>query len=162
MSSRCNGNGRVVDDPAANTRIRSKAFITHNDSKRSSKESLSSHKSSRSSGARSRASSVEQLQLEAVMSELDRGPHREMAVDVPESFVARTKTPPRYPPPRAPGTGTAPRPGSGSGSGSGAAPRPEPPAPAPRPSLDRSRGSSTASRDSEPGREQMERIRKYQ
>lgn len=39
------------------------------------------------------------------------GPHREMAVDVPESFVARTKTPPRYPPPRhltAPGTnGTA-------------------------------------------------------
>ncbi|XP_043206273.1 uncharacterized protein LOC122372769 isoform X2 [Amphibalanus amphitrite] len=160
MSSRCNGNGRVVDDPAANTRLRSKAFITHNDSKRSSKESLSSHKSSRSSGARSRASSVEQLQLEAVMSELDRGPHREMAVDVPESFVARTKTPPRYPPPRAPGTGTAPRPGSGSGSG--AAPRPEPPAPAPRPSLDRSRGSSTASRDSEPGREQMERIRKYQ
>ena len=68
------------------------------------------------------------------MSELDRGPHREMAVDVPESFVARTKTPPRYPPP----------------------------APAPRPSLDRSRGSSTASRDSEPGREQMERIRRYQ
>lgn len=28
------------------------------------------------------------------------GPHREMAVDVPESFIARQKTPPRYPPPR--------------------------------------------------------------
>lgn len=28
------------------------------------------------------------------------GPHREMAVDVPESFVARNKTPPRYPPPK--------------------------------------------------------------
>lgn len=26
------------------------------------------------------------------------GPHREMAVDVPESFVPRNKTPPRYPP----------------------------------------------------------------
>ena len=42
------------------------------------------------------------------------GPHREMAVDVPDSFVARTKTPPRYPPPRhlaAPGAnGTASKP----------------------------------------------------
>lgn len=26
--------------------------------------------------------------------------HREMAVDVPDSFVARNKTPPRYPPPK--------------------------------------------------------------
>nr|XP_045610330.1 uncharacterized protein LOC123765695 isoform X4 [Procambarus clarkii] len=33
------------------------------------------------------------------MVEFDPG-HREMAVDVPDSFVARTKTPPRYPPPR--------------------------------------------------------------
>ena len=99
---------------------------------------------------------MEQLQLEAVLDQLDRGPHREMAVDVPESFVARTKTPPRYPPPaRSSGAPApvAPRPANG---------RPEPPAPAPRPSLDRSRGSSTASRDSEPSREQMERIRKYQ
>ncbi len=32
--------------------------------------------------------------------ELDGGPHREMAVDVPEGFMARTKTPPRYPPPK--------------------------------------------------------------
>ncbi|KAH1019284.1 hypothetical protein HUJ04_009127 [Dendroctonus ponderosae] len=30
----------------------------------------------------------------------DGQPHREMAVDVPESFVARNKTPPRYPPPK--------------------------------------------------------------
>lgn len=30
------------------------------------------------------------------------GPHREMAVDVPDSFIARNKTPPRYPPPRPP------------------------------------------------------------
>lgn len=28
------------------------------------------------------------------------GPHQERAVDVPESFIARNKTPPRYPPPR--------------------------------------------------------------
>lgn len=30
------------------------------------------------------------------------GPHREMAVDVPDSFIGRNKTPPRYPPPRPP------------------------------------------------------------
>ncbi|XP_017783913.1 PREDICTED: MAGUK p55 subfamily member 5 isoform X2 [Nicrophorus vespilloides] len=30
----------------------------------------------------------------------DNGPHREMAVDVPDSFIARNKTPPRYPPPK--------------------------------------------------------------
>lgn len=35
---------------------------------------------------------------------LNPGPHREMAVDVPESFIARNKTPPRYPPPRPPAT----------------------------------------------------------
>ncbi|KAF4528244.1 hypothetical protein B566_EDAN014402 [Ephemera danica] len=40
------------------------------------------------------------------------GPHREMAVDVPESFVARTKTPPRYPPPRSLVSGTNGTPGS--------------------------------------------------
>ncbi|ETN59342.1 hypothetical protein AND_009059 [Anopheles darlingi] len=33
-------------------------------------------------------------------AEQDNGPHREMAVDVPASFIARNKTPPRYPPPR--------------------------------------------------------------
>ncbi|XP_045536923.1 protein PALS1 isoform X2 [Papilio machaon] len=32
----------------------------------------------------------------------DTGPHREMPVDVPENFIARSKTPPRYPPPRPP------------------------------------------------------------
>ncbi|XP_035703591.1 uncharacterized protein LOC110845232 isoform X2 [Folsomia candida] len=31
----------------------------------------------------------------------NNGPHREMAVDVPESFVPRNKTPPRYPPNKA-------------------------------------------------------------
>ena len=30
----------------------------------------------------------------------DTGLHREMAVDVPDTFVGRTKTPPRYPPPK--------------------------------------------------------------
>ncbi|XP_076321879.1 MAGUK p55 family member stardust isoform X2 [Tachypleus tridentatus] len=34
------------------------------------------------------------------MMEVERGPHREMAVDVPDSFVAVRKTPPRYPPPK--------------------------------------------------------------
>ena len=37
----------------------------------------------------------------------DSGPHREMAIDCPETFVATVKTPPRYPPP-APNSGTAP------------------------------------------------------
>ncbi|TMW53051.1 hypothetical protein DOY81_001914 [Sarcophaga bullata] len=32
----------------------------------------------------------------------DNGPHREMAVDCPDNFIARNKTPPRYPPPRPP------------------------------------------------------------
>ncbi|KAJ8986074.1 hypothetical protein NQ317_003368 [Molorchus minor] len=30
----------------------------------------------------------------------DSGPHREMAVDVPDTFIASNKTPPRYPPPK--------------------------------------------------------------
>lgn len=30
----------------------------------------------------------------------DNGPHREMAVDVPDTFIASTKTPPKYPPPK--------------------------------------------------------------
>ncbi|XP_058061861.1 uncharacterized protein LOC131212130 [Anopheles bellator] len=38
----------------------------------------------------------------------DNGPHREMAVDVPESFIARNKTPPRYPPPRSTASGVPP------------------------------------------------------
>ncbi|XP_017488927.1 PREDICTED: phosphatidylinositol 3-kinase 2-like isoform X2 [Rhagoletis zephyria] len=32
----------------------------------------------------------------------DNGPHREMAVDCPDTFIARNKTPPRYPPPHRP------------------------------------------------------------
>lgn len=50
----------------------------------------------------------EKLDMMVMMAALDNGPHREMAVDVPDSFIARNKTPPRYPPPartnRTPGT----------------------------------------------------------
>jgi len=48
----------------------------------------------------SRESIVETAQYANMinMVEWDNGPHREMAVDVPESFVPRNKTPPRYPP----------------------------------------------------------------
>lgn len=49
----------------------------------------------------------EELQLEdplaynmVMMLAGESGPHREMAVDVPDTFVARNKTPPRYPPPK--------------------------------------------------------------
>lgn len=34
------------------------------------------------------------------MHSMENGSHREMAVDVPESFIAQNKTQPRYPPPR--------------------------------------------------------------
>lgn len=37
--------------------------------------------------------------LNMMMTMLDNGPHRELPVDVPESFIAINKTPPRYPPP---------------------------------------------------------------
>ncbi|XP_055700690.1 protein PALS1 isoform X3 [Phlebotomus papatasi] len=46
------------------------------------------------------ASDLEMLTMLSVNQ--DNGPHREMAVDVPDSFIARNKTPPRYPPPRPP------------------------------------------------------------
>ena len=36
----------------------------------------------------------------AEMHSIENGQHREMAVDVPESFIAQNKAPPRYPPPR--------------------------------------------------------------
>ncbi|VVC44515.1 Hypothetical protein CINCED_3A021954 [Cinara cedri] len=41
----------------------------------------------------------ETLDMMVMMTTIDNGPHREMAVDVPDSFIARNKTPPRYPPP---------------------------------------------------------------
>ncbi|KAK6634030.1 hypothetical protein RUM44_004637 [Polyplax serrata] len=41
--------------------------------------------------------------LNMMMTMLDNGPHRELPVDVPDSFIAISKTPPRYPPPRAQG-----------------------------------------------------------
>lgn len=40
------------------------------------------------------------MMMATMMAAVDNGPHREMPVDVPDSFVARSKTPPRYPPPR--------------------------------------------------------------
>ncbi|CAG0894381.1 unnamed protein product [Darwinula stevensoni] len=49
------------------------------------------------------------------MVEFD-GTGREMAVDVPEGFMARTKTPPRYPPPKTNQLGSAKRRSAGSNS----------------------------------------------
>ncbi|KAL8565136.1 hypothetical protein ACOMHN_003923 [Nucella lapillus] len=46
--------------------------------------------------------------LEDSLSE-DAGPHREMAIDCPDSFVAKVKTPPRYPPPANAPLSTTPR-----------------------------------------------------
>nr|KAG5700893.1 hypothetical protein BaRGS_012300 [Batillaria attramentaria] len=39
----------------------------------------------------------------------DSGPHREMAIDCPDSFIATVKTPPRYPPPQNSAPSTMPR-----------------------------------------------------
>ncbi|XP_053608996.1 protein PALS1 isoform X4 [Plodia interpunctella] len=44
----------------------------------------------------------DETEMLTMLSLSDSGPHREMAVDVPDSFIARNKTPPRYPPPRPP------------------------------------------------------------
>lgn len=41
------------------------------------------------------------IEMHAIeMHAMENGQHREMAVDVPESFIAQNKTQPRYPPPR--------------------------------------------------------------
>lgn len=40
------------------------------------------------------------LENMSTMHHQENGTHREMAVDVPESFIAQNKTQPRYPPPR--------------------------------------------------------------
>jgi MAGUK p55 subfamily protein 5 len=44
----------------------------------------------------------------ADMYSIENGQHREMAVDVPESFIAHSKTQPRYPPPRTLNNSTLP------------------------------------------------------
>ncbi|XP_016942264.1 protein PALS1 isoform X10 [Drosophila suzukii] len=45
---------------------------------------------------------IDQEMLTMLSVNQDNGPHREMAVDCPDTFIARNKTPPRYPPPRPP------------------------------------------------------------
>ncbi|XP_041981344.1 protein PALS1 isoform X2 [Aricia agestis] len=53
-------------------------------------------------GAEEKAPPDDEADMLTMLSLTDTGPHREMAVDVPDSFIARNKTPPRYPPPRPP------------------------------------------------------------
>ncbi|XP_067011595.2 protein PALS1 isoform X2 [Anabrus simplex] len=114
-----------------------------------------------------------------MMMTLDNGPHREMAVDVPDSFIARSKTPPRYPPPRPqtrlPTTTTSP-PGL---NGSVTAPKPVPPprdhlrierdgrlvnrAPAPQvPARTVINNNNNNNTEREPTKEQLDSIRKFQ
>ncbi|KAE8748632.1 hypothetical protein FOCC_FOCC004643, partial [Frankliniella occidentalis] len=94
--------------------------------------------------------------------------HREMAVDVPDSFIARSKTPPRYPPPRPVGT-------TGTGvNGSVVKPVPPPRAHlrieedgrlvnrAPAPQLPARPPDNNNEPDKEPTQEQLTAIRKYQ
>ncbi|XP_077295959.1 MAGUK p55 family member stardust isoform X3 [Arctopsyche grandis] len=109
----------------------------------------------------------------------DPGPHREMAVDVPDSFIARNKTPPRYPPPRPPqnsssttSNGTATGAQTTAAVAAGAqAPKPVPP---PRDHLRIERDGRLVNRapaplpparphhPTPPTRDQLDSIRKYQ
>ena len=50
----------------------------------------------------------------------DPGPHREMAIDVPENFVASVKSPPRYPPPHSSASSSPTHQGKGGGKGNSA------------------------------------------
>ncbi|RUS84786.1 hypothetical protein EGW08_007470 [Elysia chlorotica] len=49
----------------------------------------------------------------------DPGPHREMAIDVPENFVASVKSPPRYPPPHSSAASSPTHHSKGGGKGNG-------------------------------------------
>ncbi|XP_044254353.1 protein PALS1 isoform X3 [Tribolium madens] len=96
----------------------------------------------------------------------DTGPHREMAVDVPDTFIARNKTPPRYPPPK-------PILQSGVNGTPGAKPVPPPRDhlklekdgrivnKAPPPQLPATPAPTTPAQ-AEPTREQLDSIKKYQ
>ncbi|XP_060869437.1 protein PALS1 isoform X1 [Metopolophium dirhodum] len=108
----------------------------------------------------------ETLDMMVMMSALDNGPHREMAVDVPDSFIARNKTPPRYPPPsranRTPGTQQ---------NGSAVSERhAAPPPPPPRSDVIKQQlhqasinnNTIVTISSTEPTKEQLESIKKYQ
>ncbi|XP_055386918.1 protein PALS1-like [Condylostylus longicornis] len=49
-----------------------------------------------------RTEEIDKEMLTMLSNNQDIGPHREMAVDCPDSFIASNKGPPRYPPPRPP------------------------------------------------------------
>ncbi|XP_073982492.1 MAGUK p55 family member stardust isoform X2 [Rhodnius prolixus] len=97
-----------------------------------------------------------------VMSSLDNGPHREMPVDVPESFIARSKTPPRYPPPRPANRGAV---NGTAGSPGKPVPPPREPLPRPLPPAATHRNlnnNTTAELSKEPTKQQLDSIKKYQ
>ncbi|XP_069671483.1 protein PALS1-like isoform X2 [Periplaneta americana] len=97
---------------------------------------------------------------------LDNGPHREMAVDVPESFIARSKTPPRYPPPRANGSASKPVPPprdhlriEKDGRLVNRAPAPQVPA---RTAVTPGHAVAANNNNADPTKEQLDSIRKFQ
>ncbi|XP_066901223.1 protein PALS1 isoform X2 [Halyomorpha halys] len=88
---------------------------------------------------------------------VENGPHREMPVDVPDSFIANSKTPPRYPPPR-PAAGAVN--GNAGSPGKPVPPPREPPRPPPAPR--NINNNSTAEPSKEPTKQQLDSIKKYQ
>ncbi|BES99601.1 GuKc [Nesidiocoris tenuis] len=96
-----------------------------------------------------------------MMGSLENGPHREMPVDVPDSFIARSKTPPRYPPPRPAARGAV-----NGNAGSPGKPVPPPREPVPRPpppAASRTiNNNTTAELSKEPTKQQLDSIKKYQ
>jgi MAGUK p55 subfamily protein 5 len=102
------------------------------------------------------------------MHSMENVQHREMAVDVPESFIAQNKTQPRYPPPRSLNNQTVPNvPSSSTSSSTKSAMRPIPP---PRdhittlstPQINNQQQTGKIGQILEPTIDQMDSIKKYQ
>lgn len=110
---------------------------------------------------------TESPDMTIIMSTLDNGPHRERAVDVPDSFIARNKTPPRYPPPSRTNRSANPTQQNGSAV---IERHTAPPPPPPRSDVNKQQlhqasinnNTIVTISSTEPTKEQLESIKKYQ
>ncbi|XP_025406361.1 MAGUK p55 subfamily member 5 isoform X3 [Sipha flava] len=107
----------------------------------------------------------ETLDTMVMMTSLDNGPHRERAVDVPDSFIARKKTPPRYPPPSRANRNTGTQNGSVVSERQSAPPPPPPRSDVIKQQLQQAsinNNTIVTISSTEPTKEQMQSIKKYQ
>ncbi|XP_059176426.1 protein PALS1-like isoform X2 [Physella acuta] len=96
VTTKGKGKYRNIDDSPDSPIIND--FLTNGSANMSNKNDFDSHLGRYSNGGHT------QLSYDSRDSSFDQdlddpGPHREMAIDVPENFVASVKSPPRYPPP---------------------------------------------------------------